>query len=49
VRQLYVNDPPLRRLETPEDVAGSIVFLASPASDFITGEAININGGLFME
>jgi meso-butanediol dehydrogenase/(S,S)-butanediol dehydrogenase/diacetyl reductase len=49
VRKLYVNDTPLRRLETPEDVAGSIVFLASPASDFITGEAINVNGGSFME
>jgi NAD(P)-dependent dehydrogenase (short-subunit alcohol dehydrogenase family) len=49
VRKLYINDTPLRRLETPEDVAGSIVFLASPASDFITGEAININGGSFME
>ena len=49
VRKLYINDTPLRRLETPEDVAGSIVFLASPASNFITGEAININGGSFME
>jgi meso-butanediol dehydrogenase / (S,S)-butanediol dehydrogenase / diacetyl reductase len=49
VRQLYINDTPLRRLETPEDVAGSVLFLASPASDFITGEAININGGSFME
>jgi NAD(P)-dependent dehydrogenase (short-subunit alcohol dehydrogenase family) len=49
VRKLYINDTPLRRLETPEDVAGSIVFLASPASDFITGEAINVNGGSFME
>jgi len=49
VRKLYINDTPLRRLETPEDVVGSIVFLASPASDFITGEAINVNGGSFME
>lgn len=49
VRQLYINDTPLRRLETPEDVAGSVLFLASPWSDFITGEAINVNGGSFME
>jgi meso-butanediol dehydrogenase/(S,S)-butanediol dehydrogenase/diacetyl reductase len=49
VRRLYVNDTPLRRLETPDDVAGSIIFLASPASDFVTGEAINVNGGSFME
>ena len=49
VRRLYINDTPLRRLETPEDVAGAVVFLASSASDFITGEAINVNGGSFME
>jgi NAD(P)-dependent dehydrogenase (short-subunit alcohol dehydrogenase family) len=49
VRKLYINDTPLRRLETPEDVAGSVLFLASPGSDFITGEAINVNGGSFME
>ena len=49
VRQLYMNDTPLRRLETPEDVAGTVLFLASPLSDFITGEAINVNGGSFMD
>lgn len=49
VRQLYINDTPLRRLETAEDVAGSVVFLASSLSDFITGEAINVNGGSFMD
>jgi NAD(P)-dependent dehydrogenase (short-subunit alcohol dehydrogenase family) len=49
VRRLYVADTPLGRLETPEDVAGVVVFLASPAADFITGEAINVNGGSFMD
>ncbi len=49
VRNLYVNDTPLGRLETAEDVAGTVVFLASPAADFITGEAININGGSWMD
>jgi NAD(P)-dependent dehydrogenase (short-subunit alcohol dehydrogenase family) len=49
VRQLYVADTPLSRLETPEDVAGVVVFLASPAADFITGEAINVNGGAWMD
>jgi NAD(P)-dependent dehydrogenase (short-subunit alcohol dehydrogenase family) len=49
VRQLYVNDTPLRRLETPEDVAGVVLFLASPESNFLTGEAINVNGGSFMD
>ncbi len=49
VRQLYINDTPLGRLEEPEDVAGVVLFLASPASDFITGEAINVNGGAWMD
>ncbi len=49
VRQLYIKDTPLGRLETPEDVAGVVVFLASPAADFITGESINVNGGAWME
>ena len=40
-----VNDTPLGRLETPEDVAGVIAFLAGPDSDFMTGEVIEINGG----
>lgn len=36
---------PLRRLETPEDVAGSVAFLASDDAAYITGEALNVNGG----
>lgn len=49
VKRLYVADTPLARLETAEDVAAVVVFLASSAADFITGEAINVNGGAFMD
>ncbi len=49
VRELYVQDTPLGRIETPEDVAKVVVFLASSLSDFITGEAINVNGGAWMD
>ncbi|HEU0116892.1 MAG TPA: SDR family oxidoreductase, partial [Thermomicrobiales bacterium] len=49
VERLYVADTPLGRIETPDDVAGVVVFLASPAADFITGEAINVNGGAWMD
>jgi meso-butanediol dehydrogenase / (S,S)-butanediol dehydrogenase / diacetyl reductase len=49
VRHAYVDDTPLGRLQEAEDVAGVAVFLASSESDFMTGQAINVNGGAFME
>ena len=36
---------PARRLGTPEDIAATIVFLASDRADFITGHIIGVNGG----
>jgi NAD(P)-dependent dehydrogenase (short-subunit alcohol dehydrogenase family) len=48
VRQLYIDDTPLGRLETAEDVAKIAVFLASPDSDFVTGASIDVNGGAWM-
>jgi NAD(P)-dependent dehydrogenase (short-subunit alcohol dehydrogenase family) len=40
------NRIPLRRTGTPEDLGGAVVFLASDASDYITGEMILVDGGL---
>ena len=37
---------PLRRLATPDDVAGVVLFYASPLADFITGAALAPDGGL---
>lgn len=39
---------PLGRLGRPEEIGNAILFLASPMSDFITGETINANGGTYM-
>jgi 3-oxoacyl-[acyl-carrier protein] reductase len=39
------DSTPLGRWGTPEDVAGTAVWLASPAAAFVTGQAINVNGG----
>jgi len=37
---------PLRRLGKPEDIAGVVVFLASPAGAYVTGQVITVDGGL---
>jgi meso-butanediol dehydrogenase/(S,S)-butanediol dehydrogenase/diacetyl reductase len=39
---------PLGRPERPEDLAGVVAFLAGPDSDYMTGQAINVDGGLVM-
>ncbi len=49
VRALWIADTPMGRLETPEDVALAVSFLASEQARFITGEALAVNGGAFMD
>ncbi len=44
----YVAQTPLGRLEEPEDVAGLVVFLLSDAARFMTGQGINVTGGVYM-
>ena len=44
----YINMTPLGRLETPEDVSKLVLFLASEGADFITGQAYNVTGGVYM-
>jgi|SRR6266850_4285040 NAD(P)-dependent dehydrogenase (short-subunit alcohol dehydrogenase family) len=36
----------LKRVQVPQDVVGAMLFLASPLSDFITGQTINVDGGI---
>jgi len=42
------NSVPILRLGTPEDVANSVYFLASDLSSYITGNIIDVNGGLYI-
>ena len=46
IKQKMIELTPLGRLEEPEDVARLAVFLASPESEFMTGQAINVTGGI---
>ena len=48
VLEEYIAQTPLGRLEKPEDVAKVVLFLAGSDSDFMTGQAINVTGGVYM-
>ena len=45
----YINQTPLGRLEEPEDVAKAVLFLASDLAGFLTGESLNVTGGVRMD
>ena len=40
---------PLGRAGTPEDIAGAVSFLVSPAGSYVTGTTVHVNGGMFMD
>jgi len=45
VRQYYINQVPMKRGCTYDDVCNTVVFLASDQSSYMTGQAINVTGG----
>jgi 3-oxoacyl-[acyl-carrier protein] reductase len=47
-RQATVKGIPLGREGTPDDVAGAVLYLVSGLAGYVTGETIEINGGMFM-
>ena len=47
-KEIIISKIPSARLGEPEDVANAVIFLASPQSDYINGETLHVNGGMYM-
>jgi 2-hydroxycyclohexanecarboxyl-CoA dehydrogenase len=48
MREALLRAIPFRRLATPEDIAGAILYFAGPTSDYVTGQILSVSGGLTM-
>ncbi len=48
VREKIISQIPKRRFGRPDEVAKSVVFLASDDADYITGHVLNVNGGMYL-
>ena len=47
-KDLIISKIPSARLGQPEDIANAVLFLASNQSDYINGETLHVNGGMYM-
>ena len=47
-KESFLQQIPLRRIGSPEDVAEAVYWLCSDAASYITGQTIHVNGGMFM-
>lgn len=47
-REMIIERVPLGQLGKPEDIAAAVVYLALPSGDFITGQTLNVNGGMVL-
>ncbi|HKJ18144.1 MAG TPA: 3-oxoacyl-ACP reductase FabG [Xanthomonadales bacterium] len=47
-RESLIRDIPLQRLGDPQDIADSVLFLASDGGGYVTGHTLHVNGGMFM-
>jgi 3-oxoacyl-[acyl-carrier protein] reductase len=47
-REFLIQQIPVERLGSAEDIAEAVLFLAGPGADYITGQVLNVNGGMYM-
>lgn len=48
VKAAYMEKIPLKSLGKPEDIANAVIYLASPLSDYMTGQTLHLNGGMYL-
>lgn len=48
VKAAYLEKIPLKSLGKPEDIANAVAYLASPLSDYMTGQTLHLNGGMYL-
>ena len=47
-KEVIISKIPSRRLGEPNDIANAVVFLSSDQSNYINGETLHVNGGMYM-
>lgn len=48
-KENYLRGVPLKRLAYAEDIAGAVIYLASDTASYVTGEVLDVNGGILMD
>ncbi len=48
MKAAYMDKIPLKSLGKPEDIANAVIYLASPLSDYMTGQTLHLNGGMYL-
>ena len=48
LKKRMIEETPLKRMGTPEDIAAAVKFLVSEEASFITGHVLDVNGGIYM-
>ena len=49
MKAAYMEKIPLKSLGKPEDIANAVIYLASPLSDYMTGQTLHLNGGMYLQ
>jgi 3-oxoacyl-[acyl-carrier protein] reductase len=48
LKQKMIDETPLKRMGTPEDIAAAVKFLVGDEAAFVTGHVLDVNGGIYM-